>query len=377
MTKIEIRENRLFSYFVKQDIKNIKNVLNQDLDWNYFFSQIKREGVSSLVYKTLFESNIDKSIMPDDVWNGLRACYYTVAARNTLLYERLKEILHSLNQANIEVIILKGMALGQTVYNDIGLRPAYDIDILIHKNDFCLVEEILRRLGYINSSSYPEDFHKDNIMVDVHWELINVTRVQSRSKCHRLDIEEIWQNSRYIGLSGQKVRVLLSEHCLMELCLHLVFHHGLNGLMWFIDIAKVIDKYQNEIDWDKFIRDCLRFKINKPVYYTLFYVKEILNQSVPQFVLDQLKPTRQNALEIKIFNLILSGSHIENARFLFTLLAMEGIVDKMVFIKEIFLPSARIVSSRYNGRGLALGYLLHLKEVATSGVKIMQRLLPV
>ena len=72
------------------DIENIKQALNQDLDWDYFFKQVKKQGISPFVYKTLFESNIDRLIIPDDIWYGLRACYYTVAARNTLLLERLK-----------------------------------------------------------------------------------------------------------------------------------------------------------------------------------------------------------------------------------------------------------------------------------------------
>ena len=377
------RENLLVRYIAKVstdqgDIEKIKEILSsRPINWAYFFDRIRSEGIVSLVYKSLLGIDYAKTVVPEDIWARLESSYYTVAARNTLLYEKLDSILNCLNQAKIEVIILKGMALAGTIYPDIALRPMFDIDILIRKDDFSSVEDRLRGLGYINSPSYPEDFYKGNMMVDVHWDLLNITRVKSRKKSCQIDIDEIWKSSRLIGIGGYEVRVLSPEHCLMDLCLHLSLHHGLSGLIWLIDVARFIEYYRDKIDWNKFIDSSFEYKIYKPVYYTLCYAKEILGQQIPPSVLDGLRPKRQSLLERRIFDLISSGVSLENIRFFFTLSTMEGFLDRLTFLREIGLPSPRVLCARYNissVRYLPQCYLIHLKYILSSIFKLLQRI---
>jgi len=375
-------EDRLICYCARIDIdqnitEKIKEILSPNLNWAYFFDRARTKGVISLVYKSLSEIDYAKSMLPEVTWGRLESCYYTIATRNTLLYERLNYILDSFNQANIEVIILKGMDLVQTVYADIALRAMYDIDILIHREDFPLVEERLKRLGYMNSSSYPEDFHKDNMMVDVHWDLMNITRVKSRSKSYCIDIDEVWRSSRFIEINGRRVRILSPEHCLIDLCLHLTLHHGLSGLIWFVDIARLIEYYKNEIDWNRFLDESLKYKIYKPIFYTLCYVREVLGQGIPQSVLNRLKPEKQNFLERKIFDLILSGVSLENIRFFFSLSAMQSLPDRLTFLREIALPSPKVLSARYDipsARYIPRGYVIHFRSIASSVFKLLQKL---
>ena len=377
-----ITEDRLIRYFLQADSnqstsRKIKETLSPDLKWAYFLDRARGEGVLSFVYKRLSEIGSVQSIVPESIRRRLESSYYTVATRNTLLYEKLNNILKYFQEAEIEVILLKGVALAGTIYPDIALRPMYDIDILIHKQDFSLVEDKLKELGYINSSAYPEDFHKDNMMVDVHWDLMNITRVKSRMQSYRINMDEIWKNSRIIASNGQKSRILSPEHFLMDLCLHLVLHHGLSGLIWFIDIARLIEYYKNEIDWNRFVDGCLRYKIYKPVYYVLSYVKEILGQEIPGFVLDGLKPKRQNLLEKKAFDSILSGANLDNVRFLFTLSMMEHPLDRLRFLREIALPSPKILSARYGfstGRFIARGYFIHFKSILSSSLKLLKKI---
>ena len=49
----------------------------------------------------------------------------------TLLLRKLKDVLSSLADRGVEVIVLKGAALVTTLYPDLGLRPMRDIDLLI------------------------------------------------------------------------------------------------------------------------------------------------------------------------------------------------------------------------------------------------------
>ena len=373
-------EDRLVYSLARVDIdedtnQEIKKTLSPDLNWAYFFERANNKGVASLVYKSLSGIDYARSIVPETILARLASCYYNVASRNTLLTEKLAAILDYFQKERIEIILLKGMALVQTIYPNIALRPIYDIDILIRPQDFAVVKAGLGELGYFNSVFYREDFYQDNIMVDVHEELINITRIKSRRKAHRIDMDEVWRRSLAIEINGQKARILSAEHSLMELCLHLTFHHGLQGLIWFVDIARLVEYYKNEIDWNRFIKETSDYRINKPVYYALFYVSKILKQDIPEYVLSQLRPRRQNFLERKIFNMILSGRPLENTRFFFTLINLETFLDKIFFLREIALPSPGILSVKYNIPSLAdtpRYYLIHFNSILTSILRLLQ-----
>lgn len=373
-----LTEDKLIHYCAGLDsTQEISEILQPHLNWDYILKRVKNEGLMPLVYSRLSAINGAKSLIPEDSWEKLKSSYYTVAMRNIALSARLEKILDVFNQAGVEVILLKGMALVHTIYPNMALRPMYDIDILIHKNDFSQAKEKLEGLGYFNSAYYPEDFHHDGMMVDVHWEFLNTTRVRSRGKSYAIDLEQAWISALPVEINGCKAKVLSPEYALMELCLHLAFHHGLKGLLWFSDIARLIEHYKEEIDWQEFIEKCAEYKIARPVYYVLLCVQQVLGQQVPQFVLEALKPKRENFLERKFFNLIASGADIENARFLFTLLCIDNLLGRLAFLREIILLSPGVISGRYRVSSIGQipgAYLTHFKAILLSALKLLRRI---
>ena len=178
-------ENQLLRYLLKLNFdpgisEKIKQILSPDLNWAYFFEQAKKEGMLSLVYLGLSGIDITGTLVPENIRARLESSYYTIAARNIWLCRKLKTILSAFNRADIEVILLKRIVLIHTVYSNMALRPMYDIDILSYQKDFPLVEAKLKELGYNNSAFFPEEFVKDNMLVDVHWDLVNTARIKSR-----------------------------------------------------------------------------------------------------------------------------------------------------------------------------------------------------
>lgn len=354
----------------------IKNIIRSGLNWTYFFDKVQREGVAGLIYKSLSQVDNAKSLVPEGLWERLESSYYAIAVRNLRLYQKLVEISSFLKEKEIEFIILKGMALLNDLYSDIGLRPMYDIDILIHKQDFSLVEQTLKKLGYQNSSFYPEDFHKDDMMVDMHWDLTSLVRVRSRQRVHHIDLKELWRDSRIIEIEREGVRILSLEDMLIGLSLHFSLHHGFNGLIWAVDIAELLKKYKKDLDWKKLTEKCYRFKVRKPVYYTLWYVKEILQAQVPSQVIKEIRPQRQNFLEKAIFNLMLKGHTFENVRFLFTLFSMEGFLNRLLFLKEVSFPAPKILKGMYHISSPKLipkYYLIHIKIIIYSALNMVSK----
>jgi hypothetical protein len=376
------REDLLLRYFARNSIRQdlsaeICRTISPDLDWAYFLKQANAQGLTPLVYQGLSEIACLQPPVPQGIWKKLERCYYSVAGRNALLCERLADILQCQRLKNIEIIVLKGMGLIHTVYSNIALRPIYDIDILIHKEEFPLVQSTLKELGYANSVYYPEDFYQDGIMLDVHGELLNETRISSRQKSHALNMQELWERAVPIEINGQKAKILSPEHNLMALCLHLTIHHGLQGLIWFVDIAKFIDYYKDGFNWDRFIDGCLNYKISKPVYYALFCTQKFLGQDIPNYILDSLRPNRRGLLERKIFELISSGTYLlENAGFIFALSNIENYGDRLKFLREISLPSPGLLRSKNNASSLIklpIYYLRHFYSLVLAGLQLLKK----
>ena len=63
-----------------------------------------------------------------------------------------------LNDASIPTILLKGMALSQRYYRDLGLRPMFDLDLLVPPQRAKAAYEILGPLGWTSRLPGPPTF---------------------------------------------------------------------------------------------------------------------------------------------------------------------------------------------------------------------------
>jgi hypothetical protein len=71
------------------------------------------------------------------------------AQRNQKIAGQLAELLAACAGQNIQVIVLKGALLAQTVYAEAALRPMNDIDLLFQPADLPRVGQFLEGLGYM------------------------------------------------------------------------------------------------------------------------------------------------------------------------------------------------------------------------------------
>jgi hypothetical protein len=58
----------------------------------------------------------------------------------------------------------------------------------------------------------------------------------------------------------------------------------------FADIAMFIEKFENEINWDKLLGFCSRTGCGKIVYFAFYYVNLMYGQVVPEDVMKALEP---------------------------------------------------------------------------------------
>ncbi len=157
-----------------------------EVDWGRFspdewrslarMSQPDAEGVGPLLYWH-FKDGTWPEEMPLVVREHLTKSYYNTLAQNTLMYKELARILETFAAEEIPVIVLKGAALAATVYEDIGLRPMGDLDLLVRPEDLRRAWKAMSALNYqvlaANTEVVLRNFDGPEIGVDLHWCIVS------------------------------------------------------------------------------------------------------------------------------------------------------------------------------------------------------------
>ena len=81
--------------------------------------------------------------LPEPVREKMKRIYFLSAARNARIYHELLIVLRALNDKDIQVILLKGAHLADSVYGNIALRPMADVDLLARSGDLLKIHHML------------------------------------------------------------------------------------------------------------------------------------------------------------------------------------------------------------------------------------------
>ncbi len=269
-------------------------------NWRSITYRALRQGVGSFLYSHLSAIGEIWSNLSDDSRVSLKQVYYNTLMRNTSIKIELQKVIALLNQADKQVIVLKGAALLDTVYQNIALRPMVDIDLLVRRRDLSEVKNILQDYGYCKPDFLSDDslekfggeIHlcKKDIFLDIHSSLSQYERFQN---VFRIDLDEdIWEKSVLVKTEAEEKKILCPNHLLIHLCLHQAMAHYFRGLFRFSDLRETILTYQKELDWKYIFEKAGEYKIKKIIYCSLNLMEGIFGPVVPRDALERLKPRR-------------------------------------------------------------------------------------
>ncbi|MCQ9205254.1 MAG: nucleotidyltransferase family protein [Omnitrophica bacterium] len=339
----------------------LKSTIVKDLDWGSIVDNSQEQGMSCLLYRDLKNNNKEISL-PDGIRKELKENYFNVSATNIFIFSELNKILKGFSSDKISVLVLKSAALLEEVYADIGAKEISDIDFLIKKDELFKIDVVLRKLGfepycdwskyldvarceYINSIIYLKGQGKIPIVLDLHWHIVNTTfRVYSYAD--KFNMDKFWEKAEKNTVAGVDTLVLAPHHLLIHACEHLL-SHSYQRLVLFYDIFKIIDYYENEINWKVFIEDAGKFGIEKTVYYGLYFARELTGAQVPKYVLDSLVPVRFSYPERKIINLIKKGKTFGQLRHFFYFFLCTNSRGKIEYIWRSLFPPREMLVYRY------------------------------
>lgn len=344
-----------------KDIDWLIEIQRDKIDWDYFLEKAREEGISPLVFIRLPKVVINENDTPKYVTDELRKDYYLNASKNTLIFNELRNILKVLNKAGLRVIVLKGAALAEMAYGNLALRPMSDVDLLVKKEDLFSINEHLKGLGYFPSDRSVEgiDFSSTYLTTldyrnasanspsfHIHWHFVNST-IPNDSYINNIKMEDIWQDAQKASVANVETLVMAPHHLIIHLSEHaLRVTHSLSKLSLLCDINEAINSYQEGLDWDRLIKYSLKFKLDRMVYISLYFVSRFLASKIPERVLLGLRP-RHFSMGQRIFiNAISNNDRFPGLSYLVHLSMNRGLFRKVRFVGRTFFPPRHIIAQR-------------------------------
>lgn len=305
------------------------------------------EGVAPLVYWKIHNHQVSTgSSLPDAIMIRLRDSYYQTLSQNLLIYKELKRLLSAFEDACIQVIVFKGAALAASLYEDLGLRPMGDIDLLVHKEDLYKIFPLMAKLGYTLDSSKLRFFLMSGVLyeanfdggptktnhVELHWNLIGgmYSRFQPI-------INWFWDNSICVGMDLIKARILKPESHFLYLAAHLALKHGMaeSILVWKHDLYLMMDKYRTSIDWNEILQQAHLFQWEYSVQVVVNEVCKIFDLDVPLEV-DSLIKDEKHFLDYPLVSSKMQiRTHLQSA---LDELRMVNWIGKCVWMIDFLFP---------------------------------------
>jgi hypothetical protein len=256
---INLEQRLLISLCSKQNIENREEArlwLSKPFNWEKLILLSERHRVLPLFYKNIKECS---STIPIEIPTIFKEKYIYQTRHALKLASEGIRVSGLLNQESISNILLKGPFLSKQFYDDAGLRPSRDIDILVTAENIEKVNDILASEGYRkiypdfelskkqksfyqkNKNQYAYRNSENGCLIELHWRLF------SQKDLLPVPTEILFAESQELMMAGKSIKVLSNKHNFEYLSLHGSMHQWFR-LLWLRDIAQMIEEEKVNVD---------------------------------------------------------------------------------------------------------------------------------
>jgi hypothetical protein len=321
-----------------QGSKSLDDEAISCFDWQIFLKKSFREGVDGLLFDNISQSK-QKHNVPDWVIEEMKRNYMANLGRNMLLTANLEKVLDAFEQKKISILLLRGMDFLNRLYQSLGMRNMSDVDFVLADQDIKKAKPVLESLGYKHPPNYPYLYDNDCLFIDLHKNDIGSYNLAKQKKSPSIKSESIWKESIAYKNKYHYVRTLSIYDSIITCCSHLQ-EHSFSRLIWFYDVARLIQNQEPDFEWEKLTERAYEFGLEKPVFYVLKYLdtKQILK--MPDNIFEPFAGLRFNKLELRSMDFLIKGRRKDVSGELLYLFSKKGIRSKLkgfwesVFIKK-------------------------------------------
>lgn len=290
----------------------------------------------------------------------LRKAYYVSAAHTALLTNALNQVSKDLTAIGVEIYVLKGMALGSTLYPAAPTRPSGDLDILVKKSEIAKVKQALVSLGYCDMGteaelhqafgnhlhmwrSYPNGA---KVVIEVHWHLVH-----DPGFAQRVNLDAVMFRSLPVEYGSFTARTLDPIDQLIHACAHLLLHHNRAwNLGWLLDIHLLITRYRLIWDWDEVIRRAEDWQLAGSLRYWVELTERYFGPSLPNPAMQALQEVQSSSSESPY---LIDTQATRQLRWEKVLRRASGIADwrqRLTYLSEMCFPPWTYMQYRYEAR---------------------------
>ncbi|HBX50213.1 MAG TPA: hypothetical protein DEH02_03985 [Bacteroidales bacterium] len=334
------------------DKSEIISLLQYNLNWGALLKFAIPNGVAPLIYKYINSIGYKESI-ETVFYEQLRNAYFQTFSKNTRLIDTFFEIQKNLSYDDIPCILLKGPVLAEMIYEDIGLRPMEDIDILVHEKHLEKTNDLMLEMGFQQASivksdfvdSYTEKHHlpqfiKGVTKAEIHWHIYN------KDEHIKINIEDLWERSIKVNINNEEVGILSPEDFLINLILHLDSHFtgGKIRMGHFCDIAEYCRK--QKLNWDVFFQNAEKYNAKEIINNFLYLISKYFDVALPV----EISSPSDDSIEYRFLALLQGKKYAPGNRNFNVekLHEVNGFGNKLRFFYNDLFPSKKFMILRYN-----------------------------
>lgn len=250
---------------------------------------------------------------------GVTTCrgdYATTALLADLAQSRLNEVVDALTGRGVDVALLKGVAYAGDLYDDPGVRPMADIDLLVRPHQRHTANEVMAELGYRGAAA--SRFHHatmfqrgEHEVFDIHDSIVSGWR-------SRINLLAVWQRAERNDAGYWRLEII--DEALFHF-VNMARTAMLDPMIHYIDAARLLRRLDDD-GIDELRRRAREYRVaravNAGLYLTDCIVLDCLKRAAPGWLpahwLDDIIAGEQIAgLELVRRKLVLADGTRERA----------------------------------------------------------------
>jgi hypothetical protein len=259
----------------------------------HLHADINRLDPGSFKLLPLLAHNLLRHGVSDPLLDRLKGVYRKTLYQNSLLLNRLGEIVEKLQGAGITVLLFKDTALGVVHYLEPGLRAMLALDILVPRRQIIPAIQTLSQLGWFTTSgpastqpirvrSFQTFQDSAQFKLNLHWQVVP-------DRSHQGHENDFFDAAVPTSLKGQRCLALNPADQLISVCLQAAQRSGIPNFHHLADAMVILKQPSPSLDWQRFIQLTRALHLTLPTKRVLSLLKKVLQAPVPLEILQCLE----------------------------------------------------------------------------------------
>jgi hypothetical protein len=216
-------------------------------DWDRFEAVVRRNRIVLQVNSALGKAGV---ALPERVAERLSQSALVAAHRALVMARESLRLQRTFEAAGLHTMVLKGTPLAVLAYGELGVKEAWDIDLLVAPDKVAEAIGLLSRLGYesdfeqlgsdqlrdVVRHSKEAVFYsrQSTITTELHWALVDNRRMLRGVDVH--------SPAQAVAIAGGWLRTLADEELFAYLCAHGASHNW-GRLKWLADLGALVSQH--------------------------------------------------------------------------------------------------------------------------------------